>query len=209
MHQGADSSGRMPQVDDPLVEPGGLQRPRSHFGKRTSGVRAAKRTEPVFGPRAVIGVSRIQGSAYPRKHHKGDIIRLIEDVNVGVCREVPAHPDETVGRVKDQLPSWHEAVLDALVLADRSHVIGPALANRHETLILLAHGLCAEKRRLHHELRNVRPLNGTVARNNLSAEQVLRRYWVRKFAVLLAAECTTYCSGQHRLGPLTNLWRSR
>jgi len=64
VHEGTVLLGPRPQIDNPLVEPGCLQRPRSHFGKSTGGVGAAQRAEAMLRSRALVGITGIERRAY-------------------------------------------------------------------------------------------------------------------------------------------------
>src|SRR5271166_249043 len=124
MHQGAILLRPHPHVDNPLLEPGSLQRTRGHFGKRTGGVGAAKRAEAMFRSRADVGITGVERSAYSGEHEKRNVVRLIKNVNVGVCRKVSAHPGKTVGRVESRISARHGPVLYRQILAWRRHEIG-------------------------------------------------------------------------------------
>src|SRR5271157_3801714 len=183
LHQGPVLLRPHPQVYDPLVAPGGFERSRSHFRDRPRSVWPSKGAEAVFRQRADIGVTRVQRCANPREHEEGDKVSLMEHIHMGIRGEVSTLPDEPVRWVILQLLTRREAVLDALVVADRGQVVGPAFAYGEKPLQLLAEGLRTEKRRLEHELRDVRPLDVTVARVELPAEQILRCDRVRVFVL--------------------------
>src|SRR5271167_2240497 len=183
LHQGTVLLRTHPQVYDPLVEPGGFEGPRSHFRDRAHGVHraeyAAKGAEAVFRPGDAIGVAvrvaRVHRCANPGEDEDGDKVRLMERIHVGVSGHVATHTQEAVYRVKSQAKVRHPAVLDMLVLGGIGQKVGPTLAYGTKPLQLLGEGLRTEKRRLDQELREVGSVNGAVARDNLSTEQVLRR----------------------------------
>src|SRR6202040_1794864 len=101
-------------------------------------------------------------------------IPLIEHVHVSIRGEVSTVSDEPKRLVKSRLANRGSAVLDLLVLADGGHEVGTAAPHGKERLVLLAEGLRAEECRLNHELRDVRPLDVAVARDELPAEQIPR-----------------------------------
>src|ERR1035437_7775481 len=187
LHQGPIFLRPHPQVYDPLVEPGGFERPRGHFRDRRQSVWPSKGAEAVFRPRAVIGVTRVERRVDPQEDKGGDKVRLMERIHMGIRGEVSTHSDEPVPWVKVQYASRREAVLDVLELADRGQVVGPAFANGKEPLQLLGKGLRTEKRRLEQELRDIRPLKITVARIELPAEQILRCNRVRDLRIVMAS----------------------
>src|SRR5208337_3116727 len=124
--------------------------------------------------------------ANPGEDEHGDKVRLMERIHVGVSGHVATHTQEPEFRAISQAKVRHAAVLDMLVLGGIGQKVGPTLAYGKKPLQLLGEGLRTEKRRLEKELREVGSLNGAIARDNLSTEQVLRRDRVRKFVVLMA-----------------------
>src|SRR6185369_11234719 len=95
LHQGSVFLRPHPQVLDPLVKPGGLERSRGHFSDRACSVWPAKGGESFFRPRADIRVARVRRCAYPRQDEKGSKVSLIEHIRAGIRGEVPTVPDET------------------------------------------------------------------------------------------------------------------
>ena len=102
--------------------------------------------------------------------------------------EVSTVADETELWVKGQLATRFSAVLDQLVLADRGHELAPAATHGKQRLVLLAEGLHAVECRLDHKLRDVRPQDVTVARDELPAEQIAGCDGERELIILTAVE---------------------
>src|SRR5262249_15443162 len=125
-------------VDDPLVEPRGLERSCGHFGEGPRDVRPAKSSEGFFRPRTDVGVARVRRRAYPRQDEEGHKVCLIEHVYVGVGGEIPTIPNVPERWVKGDLATRVPTVLNCLVLADRGHEGTPAAAHGKERLVLLA-----------------------------------------------------------------------
>ena len=104
LHQGAYLLRALPQVHDPLMEPGGFQRSRCHLGDCPHSVHRAtlgapQGAEAVLGWRADIGITRVDRRTDARQHEDGDKVRLMECVHMGERGHVASHPEVAMDRI--------------------------------------------------------------------------------------------------------------
>src|SRR5579862_6411467 len=156
------------QVDDPLVEPCGLQGARRHlrYGShrihRTT-LRTTKSAESVLSARSDIRIARVYRSADTREHQRCDKIRLVQSVDVRVRSKVAAHSGVSVSRIVLQAEGRREPAFHAQVFRRRGQEVGTAFTDRKNPLVHLGERLNAKHRGLYQELRKVWPLHAAIA----------------------------------------------
>src|SRR5690349_12425977 len=102
---------------------------------------------------------------------------------MGIGGQVTAVAHEARSWVKGEATTGAAAVGDSLIFADGGHKVRPTAARRKKGLILLAERLCTQKGWLGQELRDVGPMDVTVARDDPPAKWILRRDRKRDFVV--------------------------
>src|SRR5579862_8661779 len=87
------------EVNKPLLVPDSVQGHGGHFRQGPCEIRSPEGAESVLTPRANIRVARIHGRPHPGKDQERHKIRLIEDIQLGECSEIPAQTTITQYRI--------------------------------------------------------------------------------------------------------------
>ena len=146
LHQSAVLLRPHPQINNPLVEPGGFEGACRHLRQRRASIQiaefAAEGHEPVRCPPTPMGIAIritwVYWCLHLRNQKQSDEVLLMREIDMRVCRPIPAHAEVTGRVVKDQMATGQKPVLHVQVLDRIGHEVRAALTNRGKPLVLTA-----------------------------------------------------------------------